>query len=51
MFGFGVAAYEVRMLIVLLGLISGQLLWAIGLVAILAGYTALEHLIIISKHV
>jgi hypothetical protein len=51
MFGFGVAAYEVRMLILLLGLVSGQLLLAIGLVAVLASYTAVERLIIISRHV
>jgi CDP-diacylglycerol--glycerol-3-phosphate 3-phosphatidyltransferase len=50
-FSFGVAAYEVRMFILLLGLVSDQLIWAVGIVAILASYTALERLIIISKHV
>lgn len=51
MFSFGLAAYEIRMLVLLLGLLSGQLLLAIGLVAALASYTSVERLITISKNV
>jgi phosphatidylglycerophosphate synthase len=49
MFQDGFARFEVRMAILVIGLLINQLVWAVGLVAILAAYTALRRLLLISK--
>jgi phosphatidylglycerophosphate synthase len=51
LFSFGIAGYEIRMLILLLGLISNQLLLAVAIIAVLSVYTAIERLITINQHV
>ncbi|HSX28126.1 MAG TPA: CDP-alcohol phosphatidyltransferase family protein [Candidatus Saccharimonadales bacterium] len=49
MFKDGIAPFEVRMAILVLGLLANQLVWAVAIVALLATYTAFQRLIMISK--
>lgn len=49
MFQDGLARFEIRMAVLVIGLIINQLVWAVGLVAVLATYTALQRLVLISK--
>jgi len=49
LFKDGVAPFEVRMLIVVLGLLTGQLVFAVAVIAILAAFTAVQRLILISR--
>lgn len=50
MFSDGLATFEIRMLILVIGLLANQLLIVTGLVAVLASYTAMYRLYKISKH-
>jgi len=47
----GLAPFEVRMAIVVVGLLVNQLVFAVGLIAVLATYTAIQRLILISRKV
>lgn len=49
MFKDGLLTFEVRMALLVLGLLSGRLLWAVVVIAVLASFTALQRLITISK--
>ncbi len=48
-FRSGLMRYQVRMLAILIGLLSGQLLVATAIVAVLAWYTAIERLVIVAR--
>lgn len=49
MFKDGLAPFEIRMLIVVIGLLIGQLVFAVALIALLATYTAVQRLVLISR--
>lgn len=49
MFKDGILTFEMRMVVLVLGLLSGYLVWAVAVIAILASYTAFQRLITISK--
>lgn len=49
MFKDGLAPFEVRMAIVVVGLLLDQLVFAVGIIAALATYTAVQRLILISR--
>ncbi len=49
MFKDGVLTFEIRMVVLLIGLISGYLVWAIAVIAVLASFTAFQRLVTISK--
>ncbi|MGF7228899.1 MAG: CDP-alcohol phosphatidyltransferase family protein [Candidatus Saccharibacteria bacterium] len=49
MFKDGVLTFEMRMVVLVLGLVSGYLVWAVAVIAVLASYTAFQRLITISK--
>ena len=51
MFKDGLAPFEVRMLIVVIGLLTHQLAFAVGLIALVATYTAFQRLFLISRKV
>lgn len=48
MFADGLLTFEIRMVVLLAGLVSGYLVWAIAIIAILASFTALQRLVRIS---
>jgi phosphatidylglycerophosphate synthase len=48
-FADGLMFFEVRILVFIIGLISGYLLWALVLIAVLSSFTALKRLLTISK--
>ena len=48
LFADGILAFEIRMFILVLGLLTGQLLLAVASIAILASITAVQRLISIS---
>lgn len=50
MFSDGLLTFEIRMAVLVVGLLAGQLFWAVALIAVLASYTALQRLVKISKH-
>lgn len=45
----GLLTFELRMTALIIGLVFGQLLWAVALIAVLASYTVLQRLVKISK--
>lgn len=49
LFADGLMRFEVRMLVLILGLLFDQLLLAVAVIAILATYTALQRLVTISR--
>lgn len=49
MFQDGLARFEIRMVILLAGLLTGYLIIAIGLIAILSTYTAIQRLALITR--
>lgn len=49
MFKDGLLTFEVRMALLVLGLVTGMLVWAVIIIAILASFTALQRLVNISK--
>ena len=49
MFKDGVAPFEVRMLLVVVGLLTGHVLLAVAIIALLATYTAVQRLLLISR--
>jgi phosphatidylglycerophosphate synthase len=49
LFKDGLLTFEIRMVVLVVGLLSGQLVIAIAVIAILASYTALQRLVRISK--
>lgn len=50
MFGDGLATFEVRIALLVLGLALDQLVVVVGIIAILATYTAIKRLFVISKY-
>lgn len=51
MFADGLLTFEIRMVVLIAGLLSGYLVWAVAIVAVLASYTALQRLVRISGKV
>lgn len=49
LFADGLLPFEVRMALLAAGLLSGYLVWAIAIIAVLSTYTALQRMTIISK--
>lgn len=49
LFKDGIAPFEIRMAILVLGLLTGQLFFAVAAIAILASFTAVQRLILISR--
>lgn len=49
MFSDGLMTFEIRMVVLIIGLLTGQLVWAVVTIAVLAGYTAVQRLIRISS--
>jgi phosphatidylglycerophosphate synthase len=49
MFADGLMTFEIRMAILVAGLIFGQLLYAVVIIAVLASYTAFQRLLRISR--
>lgn len=49
MFADGLMTFEVRMAALVAGLLTGQLVWAVAAIAVLAGFTAVQRLIRISR--
>ena len=49
MFKDGILAFEIRMVLLVVGLLVGQLFWAIVIIAVLASYTALVRLMRITR--
>ena len=49
MFKDGLLTFEVRMALLVIGLLAGQLLWVVVIIALLASFTAFQRLIHISK--
>lgn len=49
MFKDGLLTFEVRMALLVIGLLTGTLPWVVVAIAILAGYTALQRLVTISR--
>lgn len=49
MFSGGLFPFEVRMLVLVIGLLSGQLAWAVGIIAVFSIITAFQRLFVISK--
>ena len=49
MFADGLLSFEIRMTILLVGLVVDQLVWATAIIAVGATYTVLQRLIRISK--
>lgn len=48
MFADGLMTFEVRMAVLVLGLLTGNLIWAVVSIAVLSGWTAIQRLIRIS---
>ncbi len=51
MFADGLLTFEMRMVVLILGLITGLLVWAVAIIAVLATYTAIQRLVRISAKV
>lgn len=51
MFSDGLLTFEIRMFLLIVGLLIGYLVWIVAAIAILASYTALQRLMRISKAV
>jgi len=49
LFAAGLARFEIRMVILILGLLSHRLAWAVILIAVLSAYTAVYRLTVITK--
>lgn len=49
LFADGLVPFEIRMTLLLAGLLSGYLVWAVGAIAILASYTVLQRMLSISR--
>jgi CDP-diacylglycerol--glycerol-3-phosphate 3-phosphatidyltransferase len=49
MFADGLMTFEVRMAVLAAGLVSGQLVWAVGFIAVTASLTAVQRLVRISR--
>lgn len=49
LFADGVLPFEIRMALLAAGLLSGYLVWAVAIIAVLAAYTALQRLVRIGK--
>lgn len=49
LFADGLVPFEIRMVLLIAGLLSGYLIWAVGIIAVLASYTALQRMAIIGK--
>jgi phosphatidylglycerophosphate synthase len=49
LFADGLLPFEVRMGVLVLGLLTGYLIWAVAIIAVLSAYTALQRLLRISK--
>ena len=51
LFSDGLLPFEMRMFVLIIGLLSGYLVWAVAIIAVLASYTALQRLVRISARV
>jgi phosphatidylglycerophosphate synthase len=49
LFADGLLPFELRMFLLIVGLVSGYLVWIVALIAVLSAYTALERMAAISK--
>ena len=49
MFQDGLLTFELRMAVLVLGLLTGKILLAVGVIAVLSSYTALQRLVVISR--
>jgi phosphatidylglycerophosphate synthase len=49
LFKDGLLTFELRMFVLLAGLVANQLVWAVACIAVLASYTALQRLVTIGK--
>jgi CDP-diacylglycerol---glycerol-3-phosphate 3-phosphatidyltransferase len=49
MFSGGFFPFEIRMLVLLVGLFADQLIWAVSIIALFSAVTALQRLVIISR--
>jgi phosphatidylglycerophosphate synthase len=49
MFSSGFFPFEIRMLVLLVGLFADQLIWAVSIIALFSAVTALQRLVIISR--
>jgi len=49
MFADGLLSFEIRMAVLVVGLLAGQLVWAVAAIAVLAAFTAFQRLIRISR--
>lgn len=51
MFSGGLFPFEVRMFVLVIGLLAGQLVWAVAAVALFSAFTAFQRLVIISRRI
>jgi CDP-diacylglycerol--glycerol-3-phosphate 3-phosphatidyltransferase len=51
MFSGGLFPFEVRMAVLVAGLLSGQLVWAVAAIAVCSAFTALQRVVIISRRI
>ena len=49
MFSGGLFPFEVRMIVLVIGLLANQLAWAVAIIAIFSSYTAFQRLFVISR--
>lgn len=49
LFADGLLPFEIRMVLLIVGLLTGQLVWFVAAIAILSAYTALQRMTAISK--
>lgn len=49
MFSDGLLSFEIRMAVLVLGLLFDKLLWAVAVIAVLASYTAVQRLVRITR--
>lgn len=49
LFADGLVPFEIRMVLLIAGLLSGYLIWAVAVIAVLATYTAIQRMTLIGK--
>lgn len=49
MFSDGLLTFEIRVAVLVAGLLFDQLFWAVAIIAVLASYTAVQRLVVISR--
>lgn len=50
MFADGLLTFEIRMFVLVIGLLTNHLMWAVAFIALFASYTAIGRLVRITKH-